>query len=220
MNPQNELVLRITPEKQRIQVESSDNGVITCKEITPDTLFECIKGSMPKRTVASGFLPSGCFHMCTHEDGSRDYCLWHSTVTADISYYTTQYHNFPLPRLVFGFRVSTEGKVYRCRLGVTEDKTPTADTKMFHYPFSNVGGFNLCIGNNPLPVYKKPHTLATLPTLLLSLPNNDDTYNSRNNKLNLPYRELLNHLKDKNTAYYYSDILIPNGKTLNDFIGG
>lgn len=28
------------------------------------------------------------------------------------------------------------------------------------------------------------------------------------------------HLKDKDPSYYYSDVLIPNGKTLKDFIGG
>ena len=34
----------------------------------------------------------------------------------------------------------------------------------------------------------------------------------------LPYRELMEHLKDKEPSYYYTDILIPNGKTLGDFI--
>ena len=34
----------------------------------------------------------------------------------------------------------------------------------------------------------------------------------------LPYRELLNHLKDKAPSYYYTDVLVPSGKTLKDFI--
>ena len=34
----------------------------------------------------------------------------------------------------------------------------------------------------------------------------------------MEYRELLNHLKDKEPAYYYTDVLVPNGKTLKDFI--
>lgn len=45
-----------------------------------------------------------------------------------------------------------------------------------------------------------------------------DGYSESNNKLGLGYRELMEHLKDKDPAYYYSDILIPNGKTLRDFI--
>ena len=36
----------------------------------------------------------------------------------------------------------------------------------------------------------------------------------------LQYRDLLEHLKDKEPSYYYSDVLIPNEKTLKDFIGG
>ena len=34
----------------------------------------------------------------------------------------------------------------------------------------------------------------------------------------MPYRELLNHLKDKDPSYYYTDVLVPSGKTLKDFI--
>lgn len=90
---------------------------------------------------------------------------------------------------------------------------------MFTYPFSNVGGFRLCVGNNALPVYKRPVTLGTLPGYLLRLPNNDDSFNAKNNKLHMQYRELLNHLRDKDPAYYYTDVLISNGKTLKDFIG-
>lgn len=53
-----------------------------------------------------------------------------------------------------------------------------------------------------------------------TIPNGDHSFNALNNKLNLQYRDLLEHLKDKDPSYYYSDVLIPNGKTLKDFIGG
>ena len=56
------------------------------------------------------------------------------------------------------------------------------------------------------------------PHRLLSIPNNDDQYSEKNSQLNLPYRALLEHLKDKDTSYYYEKVLIPNGKTLKDFI--
>ncbi len=55
---------------------------------------------------------------------------------------------------------------------------------------------------------------------LLSIPNGDHSFNRLNNKLELEYRDLLEHLKDKDPSYYYSDVLVPNGKTLKDFIGG
>ena len=73
---------------------------------------------------------------------------------------------------------------------------------------------------NTLPQYKTPHALASLPAFLLSIPNGDHSFNRLNNKLGLQYRDLLEHLKDKEPSYYYSDVLIPNGKTLKDFIGG
>ena len=57
-----------------------------------------------------------------------------------------------------------------------------------------------------------------LPGYLLQLPNNNDSFNPQNNKLHMPYRELLNHLKDKDPSYYYTDVLVPSGKTLKDFI--
>ena len=93
---------------------------------------------------------------------------------------------------------------------------------MFCYPFSNVtqSNFHLCTGSNVLPVYKTTGSISNLPGYLLRLPNNDDCFSTRNNKLHMEYRDLLEHLKDKDPSYYYSDVLIPNGKTLKDFIGG
>ncbi len=44
---------------------------------------------------------------------------------------------------------------------------------------------------------KTPHALASLPTFLLSIPNGDHSFNALNNKLGLQYRDLLEHLKDK-----------------------
>lgn len=218
MNARKELVIRIDPEQYRIRVENNNGGVIASKEISEQTFYDCIKKSVQQESVKSGFLPANCFHVSVGRDGDRTYCLWYPELYADISYFGTEYPHFPLPRLVFGFRVSKEGKVYSCRLGVTEDKPPAEDVGMFIYPFSNVGGFQLCTGNNALPVYKKSSALANLPGYLLRLPNNNDSFNAKNNRLHLQYRELLNHMKNKGPAYYYTDVLISNGKTLKDFI--
>ena len=43
-------------------------------------------------------------------------------------------------------------------------------------------------------------------------------YDREHNRLKLSHGELLEHLKDKDPAYYYTDILVSNGKTLGDFI--
>ena len=91
---------------------------------------------------------------------------------------------------------------------------------MYYYPFSNVSreSGSLCVGANTLPIYKKPHKAHNLPAFLLSIPDNMHYYSSSNNKLGLEYRELMEHLKDKDPEYYYSDILIPKKETLGEFI--
>lgn len=65
---------------------------------------------------------------------------------------------------------------------------------------------------------KSPHQLRGIMHLIMSMPNNNDHYSPNNSKLGLEYRHLLETLKDKSPDFYYSDVLIPSGKTLNDFI--
>ena len=102
--------------------------------------------------------------------------------------------------------------------GVAESGILRENSKMFVYPFSNVNNnFSLCTGDNELPAIKSPYSLSNMPDYILSLPDNDDYFNIRNNRLQLNHRELMEHLADKSPEYYYSDILIPSGKTLADF---
>ena len=185
-------------------------------------MLDCLKNSIQHNYISSGLLPPNCLNVGIDSDGNRFYCLWYPRLYADISYHETVYPNFPLPRLVFAFHADTEGKISGCRMGVVADERPTMETVMYRYPFSNVGGSmgTICIGRNALPQYKTPHALASLPTFLLSIPNGDHSFSVLNNKLGLQYRDLLEQLKDKEPSYYYSDVLIPNGKTLKDFIGG
>lgn len=53
---------------------------------------------------------------------------------------------------------------------------------------------------------------------LVYIDSGNGEYSSSNNKLGLEYRELMEHLKDKDPEYYYSDILIPKKETLGEFI--
>ena len=220
MKARDELVIHIVPEKLELKVESIAGDITTVKNISLETFFECIKSSMRRDAVASGLLPPYCFHIAIDSQGNREYCLWYPELFADISYYGTEYPHFPLPRLVFKFQVADTGKVGGCQLGVIKNEKLSEDTPMYIYPFSNVSGFHLCVGNNALPVYKKTQTLATLPGFLLRLPNNNDSFNPQHNKLGMQYRDLLEHLKKKGPAYYYTDVLVESNKTLKDFING
>lgn len=89
------------------------------------------------------------------------------------------------------------------------------------YPFSNVyDDLRVCVGNNVLPHFKSQTQLSRFPRFLLGIPNNDDFFKVSHNRLHMPHRELLEHLKDKEPAYYYTDVLVESGKTLSDFING
>ena len=124
--------------------------------------------------------------------------MLYSASKANISYFGTEYKNFPLPHLVFGFCISKEGRVSSSRIGViAPDEMIRPDTQMYYYPLSNVSGFHLCTGNNTLPKCASFHTLASLPYYILSMPNNNDHFNPANNKLRLEMRNLMELMKDK-----------------------
>ena len=213
-----ETVIRIS-EDGKITVERDLKGVKSFKQIAPDTLIQCIDKSLLRGAVHSGLLPKNCISFNAFDDGDKEVVLVYPESRADISYFGTEYKNFPLPRLVFGFKLIAEGRVSSCKLGVVENKkTLKPDIKMYHYPLSNVSGFHLCTGNNALPKCTSLHTLSSLPYYIMSMPNNNDYFKASNNMLNLEMRDLLELLKNKEPSFYYSDILIPNGAVLNDFI--
>lgn len=215
-----ETIIRISDDG-RIMVENDVGGVKSFKQIDPDTLVECINKSLLRGAVHTGLLPKNCLSFSSYDDGNRDVVLLHSENKADVSYFGTEYKDFPLPRLIFGFRLSKEGRVSSCRLGViANDDIIKPETKMFHYPLSNVSGFSLCTGNNVFPKCASLHTLVSLPYYIMAMPNNNDHFRPANNKPKLEMRDLLELLKDKKPSFYYSDILLPNGAVVNDFING
>ena len=216
----NELVIRIQ-EGSNVAVEEYKDGVKSYKAITPDSLLECINKSLLRGAVSSGLLPRGCLSYTAHDNGDKDVCILHPDNRADITYYGSSYLNFPLPRLVFGFHITGEGRISQCRLGVVANENnlkPTAP--MFVYPLSNVSGTHLCTGNNVFPKCQSLHTLGSLTYHIISMDNNNDYFKPSNNKQGLEMRDLLALLQDKPPEYYYSDILIPSKKTLGDFIAG
>lgn len=213
-----EVMIRIRDDGT-VAVEDNKDGVKGFKEISPDSLLECINKSLLRGSVSSGLLPIGCFSFTAHDNGNKYICMIHPENRADISYYGSLYPNFPLPRLVFGFSITKENRISQCRLGVVANEThlkPT--TPMFVYPFSNVSGTHLCTGNNVLPKITSLHQLSSLTYHILGLDNNNDYFKPSNNKHRLEMRDLLELLKDEPPEYYYTDILIPSDSTLGKFI--
>ena len=199
--------------------EERKNGIKSCKCISLNDLLVCIKSSIREiKPIYRAVLPKNAlFYSCCPETGSFSAAMEYPYNKADITYMNTEYRDFPLPKLVFGFKVAGK-KIKKVYLGITGNGILRESSLMYTYPFSNVSNdFILCTGGNSLPEIKSPYSLSNMPDYILSLPDNDDYYNIRHNRLELGHRELMEHLADKSPEHYYSDILIPSGKTLSDF---
>jgi len=206
-------------DSAEIFVEERKNGIKSCKCISLNDLLVCIKSSIREiKPIYRAVLPKNAlFYSCCPETGSFSAAMEYPYNKADITYMNTEYRDFPLPKLVFGFKVAGK-KIKKVYLGITGNGILRESSLMYTYPFSNVReDFSLCTGGNALPEIKTPFSLSNMPDYILSLPDNDDYYNIRHNRLELGHRELMEHLADKSPEHYYSDILIPSGKTLSDF---
>lgn len=209
-------------DSAEITVEEREDGVKSVKNIELNDLLVCIQSSLREiKPVYHAVLPKNAlFYSCCPETGDFSAAIEYPYSKAAVTYMATEYPDFPLPRLVFGFKIGGSGKIRRVYSGVTESGILRENSKMFVYPFSNVSSdFSLCTGDNVLPAIKSPYSLSNMPDYILSMPDNDDHFEPKNNRLHLGHRELMEHLADKSPEYYYSDILIPSGKTLADFYG-
>ena len=217
-----EVNISIKPLLNEIKVEVAKKGVRRVKNISLEDLIKSMTGSrVESKVIVSGFLPENCLSVKI-SDALKSIVLWRRPQQCDYTYFKTLFEGFPLPCMVFGFDIDPEGKVEGYRMAMVETGVPKPTTKLYEYPFSNVYKHTgICVGAaNELPVYKNFHSLASLPNHILSLPNNDHNFSREYNRLHLGYRELLEHLQDKDAAYYYDKILVPrgDGKTLQDFI--
>ncbi len=214
-----ELVLRFRDNKS-IHVTMRENGQYITKIVSLDTLLDCVKNSLSGIRFSTGLLPSNIISISVDaENRSRYVVVEYAHPTADIVYMKTEYKDFPLPRLLFGFTVENSGRLSDVQLGVPAQGKLTPNTPMYYYPFSNVSRFRMCTGSNALPTIPTLQALQNLPSYILSLPDNDDMYHENHNQLSLGHRDLLEHLQDKDQAYYYDKVLIPMPNvTLKNFI--
>ena len=216
MQSNDEMIIHINT-KGKIFVEDKENGVVKYKAIAADTLMGCIKNPVRTGAVSSGIMPGGSFYYAAGDKGYKKICIEFPSRYCDIAYEKTEYKNFPLPKMVFGFTVSNE-KIGNVTLGVVEEGMLKPKSKMYIYPFSNVSGFNVCCGTNRLPNIKSLHQLSGIMYYIMSMPNNNDHYKRERTQLDLELRNLFETLKDKAPEDYYKDILVESGKTLEDFV--
>ncbi len=216
MQRNDEMIIHINTDG-KIFVEDKEDGVIKYKTISADTLMNCVKDSIRTGAVKSGIMPAGSFYYAAGDKGYQKICIEFPSRYCDIVYEKTEYKNFPLPRMVFGFSMS-EDRICEVTLGVVDEGMLKPKSKMYIYPFSNVSGFRLCCGGNHLPNIKSLHQLSGVMYFIMSMPNNNDHYKRERTKLDLELRDLFETLKGKTPEDYYKEILVESGKTLEDFV--
>ena len=187
------------------------------KVIAPDSFCQIVAKNVKLKSVTSGILPAGSVAY-SEKDGTRFVALELGQDRIDVTYEKTTYENFPVPRLIYGFTVDIQGKITKVDVAVADRGILRDDTKLYKYPFSNVLGFSMCTGGNTFPKIKELRQLAGIPNYIFSMPDNNDRYSVENTKLNMEYRNLLEFMQNKDPNFYYTDVLIPSGKTLKDFI--
>lgn len=201
-----------------VVVDDYRGETVRHKVISLNTFCRLIEKSSKPKTVQSGLLPDRCICFRENSDGERFVALDLGIFNVDITYEKTIYKDFPIPRLLFGFYVSKDFKITEAQVAVADKGPLREDTKLYKYPFSNVSGFNICIGSNAIPIIKQLRQLNGIPYYIFAMPDNNDRYTPDRTKLCMQYRELLEFMKDRDSDYYYGKVLIPSGKTLKNFI--
>lgn len=204
-------------EDLNLVVEDCRGKTIRHKVISLNNLCKIIDRNIELPVIRTGILPDRCVAYA-EKKGEKFVALDLGRFNMDLTYYNTKYENFPVPRLIYGFTLDDNNKITKVQVTVADMGPLRDDTKLYIYPFSNVRGFNMCIGSNSMPKIKQLRQLTTIPYYIFAMPDNNDYYTPEKTKLNMEYRELLEHLKDKDEKYYYEHVLIPRTKTLKDFI--
>ncbi|MDL2288135.1 prokaryotic E2 ligase family D protein [Oscillospiraceae bacterium OttesenSCG-928-F05] len=216
----NETRIILREAEEFIKVEHHSGGTVRVKQICAGDLTECIKHAYRNIVYTSGLLPANCLAVNHFEQNEKSLVIRHSERYADITYFDTLYEHFPVPQLLFGFRVTASGRIMSSYIAVVgPEKTLRPESSLYVYPFSNVySNFRVCTGSNTFPEAKSLHTLGSIPYYILGMPNNMDHYDRTKNRQGWEMRELLERVKDKPPEYYYSDVLIESGKSLSDFL--
>lgn len=201
-----------------VVVDDYRGKTVRHKVISMNSLVKMVEKNIEINTVRTGVLPDRCVSYTENMDGTKYVVMDLGKFRMDLTYEKTKYEDFPIPRLLFGFVINKDFKITRVKVAVADMGPLRETTKLYKYPFSNVSGFNMCIGSNSMPKIKALRQLNGIPYYIYAMPDNNDHYSPERTKLNMEYRNMLEFLKDKDEYYYYKKVLIPTGKTLVDFI--
>ena len=205
-------------DELRLVIDDCRGETVRHKVISLNTFCKLIDKTSEVKDIQTGVLPERCISYRESQKGTKYITLEMGSSYADVTYEKTKYEHFPVPRLLYGFKLDRENKITEVSVAVADRGVLRDDTKLYKYPFSNVSGFNMCIGSNAMPKIKQLRQLSGIPYYIFAMPDNNDRYTPSRTKLEMEYRTMLEFLKDKDTDFYYENVLIPSGKTLKDFI--
>lgn len=205
-------------EDLNLVIDDCRGKTVKHKVVSVNTFIKLIEKNTEISTVCTGVLPDRCVSYRENHNGSKYVLVDVGRFRIDLTYEKTVYEDFPIPRLLFGFNIYKDFRITSVNVAVADLGVLRESTKLYRYPFSNVSGYNMCIGSNAMPRIKLLRQLSGIPNYIFSMPDNNDRYSPERTKLNMEYRDMLEFLKDKDEKFYYSDVLIPTGKTLSDFI--
>lgn len=205
-------------EDLNLVIDDHIGKTVRHKVVSMNTFIKLVERNIEVSAVNTGVLPDRCVSYRESNKGSKYVVIDVGRFRIDLTYENTTYEDFPIPRLLFGFFIDKDCKITSVKVAVADMGTLRDDTRLYKYPFSNVRGFDMCIGNNVMPKIKRLRQLTGIPNFIFSMPDNNDHYRPDRTKLDMEYRNLLEFLKDKDEKYYYENVLIPTGKTLADFI--
>lgn len=205
-------------EELNLVIDDYRGKTVKHKVISMNTLVKLVEKNVEITTVNTGILPDRCVSYTEKQNGDRYVVMDLGKFRIDLIYENTKYEDFPIPRLLFGFVVDKNFKITKVNVAVADMGTLRENTKLYKYPFSNVSGFGMCIGDNVMPKIKSLRQLNGIPYYIFSMPDNNDRYTPDRTKLDMEYRTMLEFLKDKDEKFYYDNVLISTGKKLIDFI--
>lgn len=199
-------------------VDDCRGKAIKHKVISLNTFCRMVEQNAEISDVHTGILPDRCVSYRESHDGNKFVVLDLGRFNVDIIYENTKYENFPIPRLLFGFVLDKGNQITEVKVAVADMGTLRDDTPLYIYPFSNVKGFKVCTGANAMPKIKMLRQLTNIPYYIFAMSDNNDWYKPEKTKLKMEYRTMLEFLKDKDAKFYYENVLIKSGKTLDKFI--
>ena len=207
--------------EQHVSVSYKEHGVNQFKTISYQSFEQCLLDSIHQPAISSGLLPRNCIAYKWLNTKQCMVTLVFDRESADLVYEKRELKKFPLPQMVFRILVEDDIPIQHCWIGVVGTGRLKPDTPMYYYPFPNLyNDGRVCLGYNKMPKYRihELYKVETLPFHILSIPHNGDLFNTGYNQKSLSMPQLVEDCLGKKQEYLYKNVLIPNGRTLSDFL--